>query len=57
MKRLSPSSQLILASCLAVGGLLLLFWGMLLPPCGAIDGSVLLAYGELSTFVAALFGD
>ena len=47
MKRLHV--QLWIAVFLSVSGMILLF-------CGQIDNSVLVAYGEVSTFAGALFG-
>lgn len=48
--------QLILASVLVVAGLTLLFLGFLFPPQGEIHDSVLIAYGEVSTFAGSLVG-
>lgn len=48
--------QLAIASVLAISGVVLLFAGMLLPPQGVIDGSVLVAFGEVGTFAGSLFG-
>lgn len=48
--------QLLSAMILCLGGLWLLFLSLLLPPRGIIDGSVLVAYGEVSTFAGALIG-
>lgn len=48
--------QLIVASVLVVAGLTLLFLGFLFPPQGEIHDSVLIAYGEVSTFAGSLVG-
>lgn len=48
--------QLIIAATLAVSGLILLFVGLFIPPMGEIHSSVLIAYGEVSTFSGSLLG-
>ncbi|MBR2698826.1 MAG: hypothetical protein IKE76_09575 [Clostridia bacterium] len=48
--------QLILAAVITVAGLCLLFFGLFMPPTGVIDNSVLVAFGEASTFAGALLG-
>ena len=48
--------QLITASVLALGGMALLFCGTFIAPEGEIDSSLLVAFGEVSTFAGALFG-
>lgn len=48
--------QLIVASVLVVAGLTLLFLGFMFPPQGEIHDSVLIAYGEVSTFAGSLVG-
>lgn len=48
--------KIILGTILALSGLLMLFIGLFCPPLGAIEPSVLAAYGEVSTFAAALIG-
>lgn len=48
--------QLIVASVLVVAGLTLLFLGFYFPPAGEIHDSVLIAYGEVSTFAGSLVG-
>ena len=53
-KRLN--AQLWLGVFLAVAGIALLFWGLFAPPAGAIDSSVLVAFGEIGTFAGALVG-
>ena len=54
MKRLTV--QLIIAILLTVSGIVLLFSGFWVAPGGLIDSSVLVAFGEISTFAGALFG-
>lgn len=54
MKRLHV--QLWIAVFLSVSGMILLFCGFWVEPTGQIDNSVLVAYGEVSTFAGALFG-
>ncbi|MDO4707663.1 MAG: hypothetical protein Q4A61_04480 [Porphyromonadaceae bacterium] len=48
--------QLLLSVGLAVLGALLLIAGFFAPPIGGIAPSVLVAYGEVMTFSAALMG-
>lgn len=48
--------RLIIACVLTVVGCSLLIAGFVVPPLGVIDSSVLVAFGETSTFVAALLG-
>jgi hypothetical protein len=48
--------QLIIAVLLSVGGLVLLFLGFWCSPTGEIHHSVLIGFGEVSTFAGALFG-
>lgn len=48
--------RLIIAVILTIVGSGLLIAGFVVPPLGAIDSSVLVAFGETSTFVAALLG-
>ena len=54
MKRLT--FQLIMAILLTLSGIVLLFCGFWIDPQGLIDNSVLVAFGEISTFAGALFG-
>ena len=54
MKRLTV--QLIIAILLTLSGIVLLFSGFWIDPLGLIDSSVLVAFGEISTFAGALFG-
>lgn len=48
--------QLGVAVFLALAGLVLIFCGFWVVPTGEIHNSVLVAYGEISTFAGALFG-
>lgn len=48
--------QLVIAILLVVSGIALLFCGLWIAPAGEIHGSVLVAFGETSTFAGALFG-
>lgn len=48
--------QLIVSSILVVVGCGLLIAGFCVPPVGIIDNSVLIAFGEILTFLGALFG-
>lgn len=48
--------QLGIATLLITAGLALLYLGFWLPPEGEIHSSVLVAFGETSTFAGALFG-
>lgn len=48
--------RLMIAALLTIIGSGLLIAGFVVPPLGAIDSSVLVAFGETSTFVAALLG-
>nr|WP_129734126.1 hypothetical protein [Parabacteroides goldsteinii] len=54
MKRLTV--QLIIVILLTLSGIVLLFSGFWIDPQGLIDNSVLVAFGEMSTFAGALFG-
>lgn len=53
---MKKSTQLWIAVLLTVCGILLLFFGFLAVPTGEIHNSVLVAFGETSTFAGALFG-
>ena len=44
------------ATVCVLAGLVVIMWSMILPPEGAIDGSVLTVIGELLTFAGAVFG-
>ncbi|MDO4770429.1 hypothetical protein [Porphyromonas sp.] len=48
--------QPIMAVVMSVAGLVLLIVALLVPPQGEIDSSVLIAFGEILTFVGAVFG-
>lgn len=48
--------RLVVAFILTIVGSGLLIAGFIVPPVGVIDSSVLVAFGETSTFVAALLG-
>ena len=48
--------QLICAVAMVALGCSLLIVGFIVPPLGVIDSSVLIAFGEILTFVGALFG-
>ena len=48
--------QLSTAALLSIGGLILLFCGVFIDPQGEIHTSLLVAFGETSTFAGALFG-
>lgn len=48
--------QLASAAVLTAVGVGLLISGFCVPPTGVIDNSVLIAFGEVLTFVGSLFG-
>ena len=48
--------QLIAGLLMFVFGIALMFTGLLMPPIGEIDSSVLTAFGEVATFASALCG-
>ena len=48
--------QLVISLALVIVGCGLLIAGFCTPPLGVIDGSVLIAFGEILTFVGAIFG-
>ena len=48
--------QLATAVVLSLAGIALLFMGFWCAPMGEIHNSVLIAFGEVSTFAGALFG-
>ena len=48
--------QLITASLLSLGGLILLFCGVFIDPEGQIHESLLVGFGEVATFAGALMG-
>ena len=48
--------QLITAAVLSIGGLALLFTGVLIEPQGQIHESLLVAFGEVATFAGSIMG-
>lgn len=48
--------KLTLSVVLAVFGMVLLIVGFIVPPLGVIDNSILVAFGEISTFAGAILG-
>ena len=50
------SVQLAMAVVLCLAGITLLFMGFWCSPQGEIHNSVLIGFGEVSTFAGALFG-
>ena len=48
--------QLITAAILSIGGLALLFTGVLIEPQGQIHESLLVAFGEVATFAGSIIG-
>ncbi|RHJ80592.1 hypothetical protein [Parabacteroides sp. AM08-6] len=54
MKRMTI--QLVVAILLVMSGIVLIFSGFWVAPAGEIHNSVLVAFGEISTFAGALFG-
>lgn len=48
--------QLVVSAILILVGCGLLIAGFCVPPVGIIDNSVLIAFGEILTFVGAIFG-
>ena len=60
MKKISIETKLTIQVCLAILliiiGIVLLFLGFGADPYGEIHDSVLVAYGEVSTFAGALLG-
>lgn len=56
MKHIDSKIQLICAVVLIALGACLLVAGFYVPPTGVIDNSVLVAFGEILTFVGSLFG-
>lgn len=53
---MKASIQLITATVLSIGGLVLLFCGAFIAPQGEIHESLLVGFGEVATFAGALFG-
>ena len=56
MKIMKITIQLITASVLSLGGLVLLFCGVFIEPEGQIHESLLIGFGEVATFAGALMG-
>lgn len=54
--RMGMNIQLAMAMILCVAGIALLFMGFWCSPVGEIHNSVLIGFGEVSTFAGALFG-
>ena len=54
--KIDSNVQLVCAAVLITLGTALLVAGFIVPPTGAIDNSVLIAFGEILTFVGSLFG-
>lgn len=50
------NAQMWLGVVIAISGIALLFWGLVTPPGGHIDSSVLVAFGEVATFAGSLIG-
>lgn len=50
------SCHLLVAVVLSMAGIVLLFMGFWCSPQGEIHNSVLIGFGEVSTFAGALFG-
>ena len=48
--------RLVVALILTIVGSGLLIAGFIVPPLGIIDSSILVAFGETSTFVASVLG-
>lgn len=48
--------QILLSIVLVIAGIVLLFLGFYFPPQGEIHDSVLIAYGEVSTFAGSILG-
>lgn len=56
LQKLKLNFRLAVATVLTVVGCGLLIAGFIVPPLGIIDSSVLVAFGETSTFVGAVLG-
>jgi hypothetical protein len=56
MQSAKLNTRLLVAVVLTIVGSGLLVAGFMVPPLGIIDSSVLVAFGETSTFVAAILG-
>ena len=55
-KNMKLNVQLITSAVLSIGGLILLFCGLFIPPKGQIHESLLVGFGEVATFAGALMG-
>ena len=55
-EKIKLNIQLALGVLLVIAGIVLLFLGFYAVPIGEITNSVLVAYGEVSTFAGALIG-
>ena len=53
---MKPNIQLLTASLLSIGGLIMLFCGVFIDPQGQVHESLLVAFGEVATFSGALMG-
>lgn len=51
-----PDVAILTAAGVMTVGCVVLVTSLLLPPPGEIDNSVLVAFGEISTFAGAVFG-
>lgn len=56
MQKPNQMIQLMVAVLLIIVGCGLLIAGFIVPPQGEIHNSILIAFGEILTFVGALFG-
>lgn len=56
VKKYFEEIKLISAVCLLIAGTILLFCGFFVNPTGVIDNSVLISFGEVLSFVGAIFG-
>ena len=52
----SPNATVYIAACTMAAGIGLLAAAIAIPPPGEIHNSILLAFGEISTFCATLLG-
>lgn len=55
-KKAKLTAQFILGCVVTIAGLIMLFCGLFIDPKGVIDSSILVAFGESSTFAGALIG-
>lgn len=56
LQKIKLNYRLAIALILTILGCGLLIAGFIVPPLGIIDSSVLVAFGETSTFVGAILG-